>query len=236
MRKIIITLVAICIIVSIIIFNNINKEEIKMESREVGENKEKLNEIQSVEVIEENQLEEVLNQEQVMQEESIETKYEELDLPSIQTDKKEVESEEIKEMPSIDITTNIEKKVEENEIVEEIELNVPIQEIIVETPKEKVEEIQIEKEKDTINIEEFRVNNEMIEKIKNAINQNPSQSMLDYGYTVIVDSTIVEYTNHFTYTDKRIVDKLVRRYDEIKIYAQDYYIDGKYLWTECYIL
>lgn len=72
----------------------------------------------------------------------------------------------------------------------------------------------------------------MIEKINN----NPSEMMLEYGFNVVVDESIVTRTNQFTYTDKRMIDKVTFSFGDIRIFARDYYKNGIYFWAECYIL
>lgn len=105
------------------------------------------------------------------------------------------------------------------------------------TPTPQVENIKpnqtdsydITKEKDVRN-------DDMINKIKNVINSNPSSNMLQYGYTIVVDSSIKELTNQFTFTENRVKNMIRYSLGTIKIYAEDHYYDGQFRMTACYIL
>ena len=57
-----------------------------------------------------------------------------------------------------------------------------------------------------------------------------------YGYEIVVDSSITEVTTQFTFTEKRVKDKIAWKFGTIRIYAQDYYRNGKYITTECYLI
>ena len=57
----------------------------------------------------------------------------------------------------------------------------------------------------------------MINKMKDYILNNPSEDMKQYGFEVVVDSSIVELTNQFTYTEQRMRDQLTRRFGTIRI-------------------
>ena len=43
-------------------------------------------------------------------------------------------------------------------------------------------------------------------------------------------------TNQFTYTEDRVKQKITWKFGTIKIYAEDYYCNGQYIMTECYII
>lgn len=85
-------------------------------------------------------------------------------------------------------------------------------------------------------IVEYKENTAMINSIKNAINNNVSEDMQTYGYNVVVDSSIVNLTNQFTFSEKRVADKIKSKFGTIRIYARDYYLNGSYVWTECYVI
>lgn len=85
-------------------------------------------------------------------------------------------------------------------------------------------------------VETFKVNNSMIEKIKNIIVNNPSDTMKQYGYTVVIDESIVNQTNQFTFTETRVKNAIKFKFGTIKIYARDYYVNNQYMWTESFIL
>ena len=85
-------------------------------------------------------------------------------------------------------------------------------------------------------IEEYKINEKKIAEIRNIINSNPSEDMKLYGYEIVVDSSITEVTTQFTFTEKRVKDKIAWKFGTIRIYAQDYYRNGKYITTECYLI
>lgn len=114
------------------------------------------------------------------------------------------------------------------------------------TPKIKDESIQVQpekteqkvvKEEKTVTIgEEYKTNDTMINNIKNVINSNQSEDMKLYGYNIVIDSSIVEDTSQFTYTKQRVLDKIKYKFGTIKIYAKDYYNNGQFICTQCYII
>ena len=84
--------------------------------------------------------------------------------------------------------------------------------------------------------DEYKRNDAMIAKMKEVINSNPSKDMTESGYEIVVDSSITELTNYFTFTKKRLISKINYKFGTIKIYAQDHYYNGKYIQTQCFIL
>jgi len=83
--------------------------------------------------------------------------------------------------------------------------------------------------------EEYRYNDTMTQTIINIINNNPSQYMIQDGYSVVVDNSITSLTNQFTFSEQRVINKVSMKAGTIKVYAQDYYLNGEFLFTECYI-
>ena len=100
--------------------------------------------------------------------------------------------------------------------------------------EEKVSPKETKKEKDTL-VEKYRVNNTKINEIKNIINNNVSADMKEFGYSIVVDPSIVNLSNYFTFTEKRVKSKVEDRFGTIKIYARDLYVNGGYAHTECFI-
>ena len=86
------------------------------------------------------------------------------------------------------------------------------------------------------NTEKYVKNDAMISKIKSVIQNNESDFMKQYGYNIIVDSSIKEQTNQFTYTENRVKSYITYKFGTIRIYAEDYYKNGNLIMTECYIL
>ena len=133
----------------------------------------------------------------------------------IKTQKDEVKQE---------VITNKEQPKEENKNTEE---KIVIQE------QEKTEEKEIIQTKI---IDEYKVNNQMINRIKEVINNNLSEDMKEYGYNIVEDSSIPELTNEFTFTEQRVINKLKFKNGTIRIYARDYYYNGNYVSTQCFII
>lgn len=79
-------------------------------------------------------------------------------------------------------------------------------------------------------------NDKMIEKIINVIENNVTEDMKKYGYKIVVDSSIKELTNQFTFTENRVKNNIKYSFGTIKIYAEDYYSNGQLIMTQCYIL
>ena len=114
------------------------------------------------------------------------------------------------------------------------------------TPQTKDESIQVQPEKTEQEVvkeekpvtigEEYKINDTMINTIKNVINSNQSEDMKLYGYNIVIDSSIVEDTSQFTYTKQRVIDKIKYKFGTIKIYARDYYNNGQFICTQCYII
>lgn len=128
------------------------------------------------------------------------------------TDNKSQEVMQTKE-PAIENTNN-----KNNSQEADITTNVP-------TPKPKEEGAK------------YVVNNEMINKMKTYIENNPSEDMQTYGFTVVVtDNSIKELTNGFTYTEKRVKNLISLKFGTIRIYAEDYYYNDEYVTTYCYLI
>lgn len=109
--------------------------------------------------------------------------------------------------------------------------------------KEKSIQVQTEttisnekqKEQSTVLEEEYKTNEEMVNKIREVIKNNESDYMKEYGYEIVVDSSIKEQTNQFTFTENRVKAMVTYKFGTIRIYAEDYYYKGQLVMTECYI-
>lgn len=86
------------------------------------------------------------------------------------------------------------------------------------------------------NVHTYKYNSSIVEKMKQDIKNNESEYMKKYGYNIVVDESIVTQTNQFTYTGNRVKDKIIYKFGTIKIYARDYYLNGNYMYTECYLI
>lgn len=83
-------------------------------------------------------------------------------------------------------------------------------------------------------IREVRRNDEMIQKIKTYISTHESERMKKYGYSFVVDPNVVKRTNAFTFSEFNMQSCLDLT-GEIVIYAQDYYCNGQYVETQCFV-
>ena len=88
----------------------------------------------------------------------------------------------------------------------------------------------------TIITEEYKENFQMINKITDIINNNLSEDMKEYGYSIITDGSIPELTNEFTFTEQRVINKIKYKSGIIRVYARDYYYNGNYINTQCFII
>lgn len=84
--------------------------------------------------------------------------------------------------------------------------------------------------------EELKRNDAMITKIKNVIQNNTTEDMRNFGYEIVVDSSIKGLTNQFTYSENRVKNYIRNKFGTIRIYAEDYYCNGEFVMTECYII
>lgn len=136
----------------------------------------------------------------------------------------------------------IEKKQEEQIQQEEIEKeDIKVEEQIKDKKEEKQEEKQEEtkveqEQQEQIITEEYKINEEMIDRIRTIIENNETADMKKYGYEIVPDSTIPELTNEFTFTEQRVINKITWKSGIIRIYARDYYFNGNYISTQCFII
>lgn len=138
--------------------------------------------------------------------------------------------------------SNNENKEETKENAQDNTEDEKINEKVEEESKEEVEQETTEETKQE-NVEEpteigekYIQNDEMLNKIKQVIENNVTEDMSMYGYEIVVDSSIKELTNQFTFTETRVKNALRFKFGTIRIYAEDYYKDGQYIMTECYII
>ena len=160
---------------------------------------------------------------------------EEIETPSVIEDK----AEEIKTTISTPKIADTQKQVVA-EVKQEVKIennnNTPQtkEETIQTIPEAPKQEVVIEQP--VIVGEEYKTNDTMINTIRNVINSNQSEDMKLYGYNIVVDSSIVDITSQFTYTEQRVSDKIKYKFGTIRVYARDYYNNGQYICTQCYII
>ena len=135
--------------------------------------------------------------------------------------------------------------IQEQPIIEVKKESTEIKENNNNTPQTKEESIQtvpetpkqeVVKEQSVMIGEEYKKYDAMINTIKNVINSKQSEDMKLYGYNIVVDSSIVDITSQFTYTEQRVIDKIKYKFGTIRVYARDYYNNGQYICTQCYII
>lgn len=159
---------------------------------------------------------------------------------------------EVQEKSVIKINKEDNKNTAQTETKEEVKTKVNKEETIVEKKEETIEEnnekkveeknqeeipvIRKEDKQEDIITEEYKINNQMINQLKETIKNNETEDMKNYGYEIVVDSSIVEITNQFTFTEYRVKNKLNLKYGTIRIYARDYYYNGTYITTQCFII
>lgn len=175
----------------------------------------------------------------------------EIEKNAIIEDEVNIIKQENSEITTYSLTNTIKKEVNNqknimqennNQVVEEVNTAIVKQnEIENNNNKDSAinKEIPQEKvlvEENTAPTEEYKINEKKIAEIRNIINSNPSEDMKRYGYEIVVDSSITEITTQFTFTEKRVKDKIAWKFGTIRIYAQDYYRNGQYITTECYLI
>lgn len=246
MRKkvIIISIIIIGCIVGILVAIRITKDDNKNSYNEewLNEEIEKEINIDSIEEPSKEILEENIEIDEIEKNESLSSE-------NIQNEIKD--NKEEKATVTSNTSTNIKQEVKENEqtvIKENVNKN---QEKVIandknEIPKseenksQQIKEETIQKNIESKNDEKvvskyYQINEVMIEKIKNTIEKNVTDDMKKYGYSIVVDSSIKEKTNQFTFTENRVKAAITNRFGTIRIYAEDYYVDGQLIMTECYI-
>ena len=156
---------------------------------------------------------------------------------NVQNDNAIIEEKE-KDLNIADIN---ETKENNNQVVEKVNTDIVKQDEIKNDNigsaiNKDISQEKIVVEDNKIPVEEYRITEKKIAEIRNIINSNPSEDMKLYGYEIVVDSSITEVTTQFTFTEKRVKDKIAWKFGTIRIYAQDYYKNGQYITTECYLI
>lgn len=227
-------LVIIIVIVSLLIGlkNYYSKDNVICESISNDIIVNKIQEIKEEMIIEDNYIENIIEKNEIIEEVDYVQEEKIISKDTKEEKKVEVKASEQKK-DKVESVQTVSTPVVESKTEITINKETPIvQETISEIPT-AVEVTQPVKE---ITTEEYRFNNEMTQNIINIINSNPSEYMIQDGYTVEVDSSIVNLTNQFTFTEERVKNKVLYKAGTIKVYAQDYYFGGQYLFTECYIM
>lgn len=160
---------------------------------------------------------------------------EEMQMPSVMEEKTEVVKTTISTPQIADTQEQVVAEVKQEVKIENNNNTPQTKEETIQTiPEAPKQEVVIEQP--VIVGEEYKTNDTMINTIRNVINSNQSEDMKLYGYNIVVDSSIVDVTSQFTYTEQRVIDKIKYKFETIRIYARDYYNNGQYICTQCYII
>ena len=145
-----------------------------------------------------------------------------------QETKQENKNEQKKEEKPIQESTKPSMQVQENNNQKKDKETVVKNNTNVETKQDKQE---IKKDVFT-----YAENTDMIGRMKKIIEDNETDDMKEFGYTIKTESSIVNSTNYFSFTEKRVKDKIKYKFGLIQIYARDYYKNGVFQYTECFII
>jgi|GEM_PF-5816650 hypothetical protein len=116
---------------------------------------------------------------------------------------------------------------------DEIKVDIKQNETNIQNQETKQETVKKDTPK---NIKSYVRNTTIENTMKEYMENNPSEYMQQYGFTIEPDSKIVNETNQFSYTEYRMSAKIKHKFGTIKIYAQDVFLDGVYQFTECFLL
>lgn len=132
-------------------------------------------------------------------------------------------------------TVNVnQKQIQENNSVQS-QKKQTTQQSVVNTPPKQTTTTQSQTQNTKTEGEKFVRNDTMINRIKSVINNNQSDNMKTHGYTIQVDPSIKNKTNQFTFAERRVINFIKYSFGTIRIYAEDYYNNGQFIMTECYI-
>lgn len=227
-KKVIIFMFWVVIILGgIVYFNNVKNQKLEKSKSEIKkENIIETNEFAEVRIepetttdkeVEEFQKIEDIKEEPIKQEQTLEEVKKEKQEPKMSSNKTEAR---------VEIQKQEKQKVQEESKKEHT--------FITQTTENKQEEQEKIKEPEIT--EEYKTNDQMINKIKTIIENNETDDMKTYGYEIVVDSTIPELTNEFTFTEQRVINKITWKCGIIRIYARDYYFNGNHISTQCFII
>lgn len=125
------------------------------------------------------------------------------------------------------------EEIKSTNVTNDIKVNTEQNESTIQNQETKQETVKKDTPK---NIKSYVRNTTIENTMKEYIENNPSEYMLQYGFIVKSDASIVNDTNEFTYTEIRVKGKIEKKFGIIRIYAQDVLLDGVYQFTECFIL
>lgn len=194
--------------------------------------------------------ESIEEEKEVETEESVEKETTEIEEKKVDTEdeaakpKEETKQTASQEKTNVTTTTTNKPTVKQEPVTKSTStpVSIPTSTPVVENNNEKevVEEATAKPTENTAQEKKpevtYATNYEMIEKIKQSIVNNESEYMKEYGYTIVVDSSIKSLTNPFTFTELRVKNLIRNSFGTIRIYAEDYCLDGEVMWTDSYIL
>ena len=258
-KKVIIFIFLIVMILGCIVyFSNVQNQKLEESNLEIKkENIIETNEFAEVRIepdsttdkeLMENKIEveiiEDIKKEPAKQEQTLEGVKQEKQEPQISSNKTqakvEIPKQEIQEESKTEQTQGTKNKQDEQmpkeEQVTEENNEEKQEETKVEIPQEVPKVEQQEEIREQKITEEYKINEQMINQIKTIIENNETEDMKTYGYEIVVDSTIPELTNEFTFTEQRVINKITWKCGIIRIYARDYYFNGNHISTQCFII
>lgn len=224
------------IVFGVYLYSSIKHEDYYLDEtiKDVADNIEEDNTIEEF-IIEEEQLEE---KEDTIEQIAEEVKQEEkVDAPIVNNEAKVTQNKTTQVNTSNDnqnANTQSEVKVQ---VKQEETKTTATPTAVQKTKKEEPKPVETPKqEEQKQDVHTYKYNSAIVEKIRQDIMNNESEYMKQYGYNIVVDESIVTQTNQFTYTGNRVKDMIVYKFGTIRIYARDYYLNGNYMYTECYII
>lgn len=243
MRKKLIILMILILLASILYLAILKKEKV-IESNFNAEDEIRLEtedfETENIEITQEEILTETIAKTENVEKNKIQVQRQEIttnDKQVVEVPKQKQNQEQLKtdNQTVIEKLKQEEQKQKEELIIEEIKKEKQ-EETKVEIPQEIPKEEQHEEIKEQEITEEYKTNDQMINQIKTIIENNETDDMKTYGYEIVVDSTIPELTNEFTFTQQRVINKITWKCGIIRIYARDYYFNGNHISTQCFII
>ena len=233
-QKLLLIIISFCVIIQIVTYSNATEGTISSTSIRLRKSASTSSEVletilkgEKVEIIsEENQTTEENTAEKIVADTTITQ-------DSNQTKVEENKQQKVSNQKNTNQSKSTSQNISNNKVEKSTaNSNVKKQEQVVETNKQTVQTSKVTQQNQT----KYVRNDAMIQKIKSVIENNVTEDMKTYGYTIVVDSTIKNSTNQFTFTESRVKSNIRYSFGTIRIYAEDYYSNGQFIMTECYIL
>lgn len=131
--------------------------------------------------------------------------------------------------------TEVKEKTSNNKVKQKNQENPKVTESTIQDPGISNKKEEKQEEKKAERIVTFKRNDTYIQKIENYLTIHESEDMKKYGYTIQKDEKIVNQTTGFTYSDINM-SGYTNKAGTIRIYARDYFLNGNYVETQCFVL